>query len=86
MSKTTTLRCPTSAAQFLYVEAIRLNRSLVEIVGAAARAFESLPPRKREQFTLPEPMPASDRVKLGLSLGDFNARGQRRENRKRGAR
>jgi hypothetical protein len=55
MNHTTTLRCPSPAAAFLASEAVRQSRPLVQIVGAAARALESLPEREREAFTIGEP-------------------------------
>lgn len=85
MSKTKVLRVARSDAEFFYTEARRTARRHTVIITGARRAFESLPPAQREAFTIGDPMPDSDRVKLGLSLGDFNARGQRRVNRKRGA-
>lgn len=55
MNHTTTLRCPSSEAVFLASEAVRQKRPLVQIVGAAARALESLPEGQREAFTIGEP-------------------------------
>jgi uracil-DNA glycosylase len=74
-------RIPRAAFELFAEESIRQVRPMTAIITAGARALAALAPDQREAFTIGEPVTQADRARLGLTPGDFDARGVRR-NRK----
>lgn len=60
-------RLPRTAFDLLAEESIRQCRPLPQIMIGAARAFASLPPEKREEFTVASD-PLDDAARAGLGL------------------